>query len=137
MRCFLVGKTLREKCSNTLGRMQYGVTNMNKRTREGGVALKQIKLRRDDLKVLAKEGVAQTHVQQEKVGGLKKSLEESHRALESMEEWVSQLKNDVVVAFVYHFEEAKNRISILYPHLDLSPPDPFKVILDGELVDEE
>lgn len=66
--------------------MQYGVTNMNKRTWEGGVALKRIKLRRDDLKVLAKEVVAQMHVQQEKVGDLKKSLEESNRALESMEE---------------------------------------------------
>lgn len=60
MRCLLIVKVLSEKHSNTLWRMQYGVTNLNKHAQEGGMALKKMKVRRHDLKVIA-EGVT-THV---------------------------------------------------------------------------
>lgn len=130
-------KTPRVKHSDTLGRMQFGVSNLNKRTRDGGVALKKMKVRRVDMKVLIEGVVTQMHVQQADVHGLKKLLEETHSALEGMKERVSQLTDDVVATSTHHFEEARRRISLPYPHLDLSPLDPFKVVIDKELVDEE
>lgn len=42
VRCFMIEKELREKCVETLGRMQFLVSNLNKRTWEEGVALKQM-----------------------------------------------------------------------------------------------
>lgn len=54
-----------------------------------------------------------------------------------MKERVYQPTNDVVEASIHQFEDVRRRISFLYPRLDLSPLDPFKVVLDGELVDEE
>ncbi|CAI8614621.1 unnamed protein product [Vicia faba] len=71
------------------------------------------------------------------VDGLNKLLEKAQSSLEIMEERVSQLTDEVVVASVHHFEEARRRVALLYPHLDLSPLDPFKVVLNGKLVDEE
>ncbi|KAL5067051.1 hypothetical protein RYX36_017938 [Vicia faba] len=62
---------------------------------------------------------------------LKKLLEESYSALEITEECVSQLTHEVVVAFIHHFEEARRRVTLLYPHLDLSPLGPFKDVLMG------
>lgn len=56
MRCFLVEKVLRDKCSDTLERVQSWMINLNKRAREGRVVLKQMKVRRGYLKVLAKKG---------------------------------------------------------------------------------
>lgn len=100
------------------------------------MVLQQMKVMRDDMKVLAEGVVAHAHVQQDEVKGLKKSLEETHKALEGMKENVSQLPNDFMVEFVDHFEEARRQISPL-SNLDLSPLDLFKVVLDGELVDEE
>lgn len=65
MRCFLVGKMLREKHSDNIGRMSLRRVILNKCTRGGGMALKQMKVRRDDLKMFF-EGVAiQTLVQRE------------------------------------------------------------------------
>lgn len=55
MRCYLVGKAMREKHLDTLGRMLSMVTNLNKRTREVGMALRQVKERRENLKVCAME----------------------------------------------------------------------------------
>lgn len=66
---------------------------------------------------------------------LKKSLEEAQNSLKGMNETVSQLIDDTVVASIHQFEEARRQISLLYPHLDLVPFDPFKVVLDGVLVD--
>lgn len=87
-----------------------------------------------NIKALVK-GVA-THilVQREEVGGLNKSLEGDQGFLESTEEHASQLKNDVLEASVHLFEEVRRRASLLYPHLDLSPMVPFRVIQDGELI---
>lgn len=55
MRCFLVGKVLREKCFDTLWGMFFRVTNLNKCTPEGEMALRQMKARRNDSKVLTKD----------------------------------------------------------------------------------
>lgn len=52
---------------------------MNKRTRKGKVVLKQVKVRRDDMKVITKGLVAHARVQQVGVEGLKKSLEEAKK----------------------------------------------------------
>lgn len=60
--------------------------NLNKRTWEGGVELKQMKIRRGDLKVLAKGVTSQACVQQEEVDGLRKLIEEAQSALESTKE---------------------------------------------------
>lgn len=54
VRFFLVEKELKVKHSDTLGRMQSRVSNLNKRTWEGRAVLKQMKVRRDDMKVFAK-----------------------------------------------------------------------------------
>lgn len=54
-----------------------------------------------------------------------------------MEEHVSQLMNKVVVAYVNRFEEARRYMAFHYPWIDFSPLDPFKVVLNGELIDEE
>lgn len=62
IRYFLVEKVLREKCSDTPGRMRSRVINLNKHTWEGGVELKQMKIRRGDLKVLAKGVTSQARV---------------------------------------------------------------------------
>ncbi|KAI5394958.1 hypothetical protein KIW84_061534 [Lathyrus oleraceus] len=72
------------------------VSNLSKRTREGREALKQIKVRKDHMKVLAERMATQVRVQQEEVKGLKKSLEEAHNAFEGMMERVSQLTDDTV-----------------------------------------
>lgn len=67
MRCLLIVKVLSEKHSNTLWKMQSGVTNLNKHAQEGGVALKKTKVRRDDLKVIDEGVTTQMYVQH---GGL-------------------------------------------------------------------
>lgn len=54
-----------------------------------------------------------------------------------MKERVSHLMDGTVAAFIHHFEEARRWMSLLYPCLDLIPLNPFKVVLDEELVDEE
>ncbi|KAI5408326.1 hypothetical protein KIW84_054233 [Lathyrus oleraceus] len=72
-----------------------------------------------------------------KADGFKKLLEEVQSTLEITNEWVSQLTDDTVVSSVHHFEEVKRRVTLLYPRLELSPVDPFKVVLDGEVMDEE
>lgn len=69
--------------------------------------------------------------------GFKKLLEDTQDALESMKECVSHLMDKAVVDSINHFKEARRWEALLYPHLDLSPLDPFKVVLNGELVDEE
>lgn len=89
MICFLGEKVLREKHYDTLGRTQFRVINMNKQAWEGGVTLKQMKVRRRDLKVLAKGVATQVHVQREEVDALKKLLKEAQDALESTKKWVS------------------------------------------------
>ncbi|KAL5075032.1 hypothetical protein RYX36_014016 [Vicia faba] len=76
-------------------------------------------------------------IQQIEVHGLKKLLEKSHSALEIMEECVFQLTNEFVVTYIHHFEESRKRMALLYPRLDLSPLYPFKVVLNGEMVDGE
>lgn len=135
--CFLVVKALRGERFDTLGRMRSRVTNLNKCTQEDSAALKQIKVRRNDMKVLIKGVVAHARVQQAEANGLNKSLEESQSALEGMKEWVSRLMNDAVVDSVHIFEEARKWISLLYPHLNVSLLDPFKMVLDREFVDEK
>lgn len=69
--------------------------------------------------------------------GLEKLLEDTRDALENMEECVSHLMDKAVVDSTNHFKEERRWESLLYPHLDLSFLDPFKVVLNGELVDEE
>lgn len=66
---------------------------------------------------------------------MKKSLEEARGPLKGIKEKVLWLMDDAMLAFVHHFKEARRHMSLLYPHLDLSPVDPFKVVLGGELVD--
>lgn len=90
---------------------------------ESGATLRLIKVRRDDKKLLV---VAQTCVQQAKVDGLEISLKEAQSAFRSTEEHVSQFTNKTVVASVHHFEEERRLVALLYPHMDLSPLDPFK-----------
>lgn len=64
--------------------MQSRVSNMNKRTRKGRVVLKQVKVRRDNMKVITKGLVACACDQHVEVEGLKKSIEEAQSALEGM-----------------------------------------------------
>lgn len=64
--------------------------------------------------------VAHARVQQAEVDGLRKLMEEAMGALESTKEWGFQLKEDVITTSIHHFEEAKRRVSLLYPHMDLS-----------------
>lgn len=85
----------------------FQVSNLSKRTREGREDLKQIKVRRDHMKVLAEGMAKQARIQQEKVDGLKKSLEEAHRTFEGMMERVSQLTDDTVKASIHHFEKVR------------------------------
>lgn len=134
MRCFLVDKVLREKRYDALGRMQFRKLSLNKRTREGGVALKQMKVKRDDLKVLAEGVSTQVCIQQTKVRSLRKLLEDAQNALKIKKERDFQLTDDIVAASIHHFEEEKRWVFLLYLHLYLTPLDPFKVVLDRELV---
>lgn len=132
-----VGKALKKNHFDTLGRMQCVVTNMNKCTQEGGETLKQIEIRTDDTKVLPEGVAAQAHIQQEEVKGLKKLLEEAQSALEIMKECISQLADDADVALVHYIKEERRQMVVLYYHPDLIPLHPLKMVLGGELVDEE
>lgn len=42
-----------------------------------------------------------------------------------------------MVTFIHHFEKVRWQAIFLYPKLDLSLMDPFQVVLDDLLVDEE
>lgn len=120
VRCFLVNKVLKEKRVETLGRMQHMVFNLGKRTGEGMLMLRKMKAIRDHLKALADEATKERIIQQTKVEGLKKLLEDTKGALESTEECVSRLRDEVLVDSVNYFEEARGQVTLLYPHLDLS-----------------
>ncbi|KAI5404316.1 hypothetical protein KIW84_051463 [Lathyrus oleraceus] len=111
-------KVLRDQRSNSLGRMQFGILSMNKRTWKGGVTLKQMKVRRDNLKVLAEIVATHERFRQAEVKGLRKLLVEAQSSLKSTKERVSQLMDDVISAFVHHFKEVKMQVSLLYAHLD-------------------
>lgn len=37
-----------------------------------------------------------------------------------------------MLTLVHHFEEARSRVTLLYPYLDLSIMDPFKVVRNKE-----
>lgn len=69
--------------------------------------------------------------------GLRKFLEEAYNTLQSIKERFFQLMDDAMATSVHHFEKASRRIGLLYPHLNLSPLDLFKVVLGGDLVNEE
>lgn len=137
VRCFLMDRVLREKRVETLGRMESGVSNMDKRSHEGGVELRKMKARRDHLKVLSEKETKERTIHQIDVEGLKKLLEDTQGALVSMEERIYQLTHEVMVVSVNYFEEVKRREAFHYPQLDLNRMDPFKVVMNGELVDEE
>lgn len=62
MRYFSMEKVLKEKHSDNLRRMQFRMISLNKRTREGWMVLKQMKVMRDDLEVLAEGRTAQARV---------------------------------------------------------------------------
>lgn len=100
------------------------------------MVLKKMKVIRDDLKVLVEGTATQVHVQRAKVKDLKKLLKDAQGALKNTKERVSQLLYDSVEAYVHHFEKARGPVALIYSHLDLSLLDPFKVVLDGELVDK-
>ena len=68
---------------------------------------------------------------------LNKLLKDTQGALVSMEEHVSQITDKVVVTSVNHFEEVRKWVSLHCAKLDLSSTDPFKVVLNEELMDEE
>lgn len=87
--------------------------------------------------MLANGVATQARVQQAEVEGLRKFPEEAQSTLESMDEGVSQLTDEVALTSVHHFVKARRQVCLLYPHLDLSPLDSFKVVLDVELVDKE
>lgn len=137
VRCFLMDIVLRGKRIETLGRMESGVSNLDKRSHEGGVELRQMKERMDHLKALSEEATKERNIHQIDVEGLKKLLEDTQGALLSMEERIYQLTHEVMVVSVNYFEEVKRREAFHYPQLDLSHLDPFKVVMNGELVDEE
>lgn len=96
-----------------------------------------MKARRDDMQESVWEVDEERVIQQIRVDGLKKLLGRTQSALKGTEECVFQRTDEVMVAFVTHFEEAKTHAALLYPYLDLSPLCPFKVVLNMELVDEE
>lgn len=54
-----------------------------------------------------------------------------------MEERVYQPMNKVVVAYVNRFEKERRQVAFHYPWIDFSPLDPFKVVFNGELINEE
>lgn len=68
---------------------------------------------------------------------LKKLLKDTPGALVSMEEHISRITDKFVVTSVNHFEEVRKWMSLHCPQLDLNSMDPFKVILNEELMDEE
>lgn len=63
VRLFLVVRVLRENHVKTLGRMKFGVFNMGKHTREGGVALEQMNERKDHLKAFVGEATEEKIIQ--------------------------------------------------------------------------
>lgn len=73
----------------------------------------------------------------EEVGYSEKSLKRAHNTLNSLEERVWLLNDEVVVTSVYHFERDIKHASLLYPDLDLSPMIPFQVVQDIQLVGDE
>lgn len=82
------------------------------------MALKQMKVMRDHLNELFEGAIEERIFQQIEVGGLKKLLEDTQGSLKSMEEHISRLTNEVLVASVIHFQKARRRVAFLYPHLD-------------------
>ncbi|CAI8598946.1 unnamed protein product [Vicia faba] len=50
---------------------------------------------------------------------------------------VSELKNNLVVTSGTYFGHAKEQVSFFFPSLDLGMLDIFKIIHDGQLMDEE
>lgn len=97
------------------------VSNLGKRTCEGGVALRQMKVKKDHLKALAREATEERLIQQIEVKCLKKLLEDTQGSLVSMEDRVSQLTDEILVASINYLEEEKSWVTLLYTHLDLSP----------------
>ena len=63
-----------------------------------------MKARRDHLKALVKEATEEKMIQQTKVEGLKKLLEETQGALKSMNEHISLLTDEAVVPSITHFK---------------------------------
>lgn len=110
---------------------------MNKSIREGRATIKLLRDKHDALKALVEDTVVGAIAQFEEVKRLKYSLKRAQSTLDSLEERVSQLKDEVVVTFIHHFEKARRQVVFLYPNLDLSLMDLFEVIQDGQLVDEE
>lgn len=91
----------------------------------------------DDLKALAEGEAPRVRVKQEEVKDLNKQLEEAQGSLKFIEEQISRLIDDTISTYVLHLEEARRHVSLLYPHMNLSHTYPLKVVLDGELLDEE
>lgn len=68
---------------------------------------------------------------------LEQSFKRTRNTLESLAETILPLKDELVEIPDHHFERARRKIAILYPHLYLSQMNPFQMVQDGRLVDGE
>lgn len=101
------------------------VIHVNKHTHEGGMIIKPIKEKRDALKALTQEEATQALAQFEQVDHLKQPFEMAQSTLNSLENKISLLKDEIVATFVRHFEKGIRHVTFLYLDLDLSLMDPF------------
>lgn len=68
---------------------------------------------------------------------LEQSLKEYFSSVKILEEKTLLLNDEVVATPSQHFEKAKRHIGFFYPKLNLSKMDPFQVVQDGQMVDED
>lgn len=117
--------------------LKSNVNHANRIDHEGETLVRLLSENLDVMKVITNEMSIEALAQFKEVRRLEQSLKRASIPLESLEERVLLLKDEVVAIFVHHFERARRHVTLIYPDLDLILMDPFQVVRDGQLVDDE
>ncbi|RDX72316.1 hypothetical protein CR513_48221, partial [Mucuna pruriens] len=68
------------------------------------------------------------------IEALNRKIEDQTRRIEDQEETVTKLGGDIVEQFEAGFAKALEQVRFLHPSVDVSEADPFKDLIDGQLV---
>lgn len=71
------------------------------------------------------------------VGYFKESLEVGHHSQNQLEEALFRCKDELVETLDCYFERANEPMDFFHPGLDLNGIDLFKLVKDGQILDEE
>lgn len=92
---------------------------------------------KEDLKSLLKKMVPEARALATSKKSLKVSLEGSLSSMKKHDRELSVLKDELLETLDQYFKWVKAQISFIYLGLDLSQMDLFKMVCDGQLVDDE